>query len=119
MIQFLYWLLLLGTPGHTQEVMHQTVSGKYPIYYAAVQGQDDSWTQDMQREYDWKMADTIQKWCVDKVSLALSEQSLANQSEAGKVQLSIRIASFKEEMTNLSATVAKGTHKNVEEWGCP
>lgn len=120
MIQILYWLLLLGTPGHTQEVMHKTENGIYPIYYSSAQGQDSTWTKEMQAQYDGKMDDTIREWCVDKATLAVTEQSYEREKAAGHfTQFDIKIASLKQDMEKLSGIVIKGTHKEVSEWPCP
>jgi hypothetical protein len=120
MMNLLSVLSIVSTLAFAGPTFHKTPNGKYPIYYEDVEGQDNGWNEDMQRQYDWKMGEAIEKWCVDSVSLKLDEQGKAREDAAGHFnQYGIHAEKMKTEMADLSATVLKGTHKSVEEWGCP
>ncbi len=102
---------------------HKTDSGKYP-YFFDDRGHPEVWSDDMQNDYDGKMASTIKELCSDQVSLGQVEKEYiaADQKDGNTLNSHIEIGkkmdSLKSEITRLSNIVVKGTGQSARVWGC-
>lgn len=108
---------------------HQTATGKYPFYYADVEGQDNSWTEEMQADYDGKMDDTINELCIDTVAVQRAQATLEHEKEVGKMtglvnKIAVHeagsvLVNMKPIIAHLAKIVKDGTGKDASTYECP
>lgn len=112
-----------------EKTKHQTATGKYPIYYANVEGQNNDWDDEMQLDYDDKMDNAILEYCLAKGSVANAEAVIAHEKEVGKMtglvdktaihQAGSTIVKMKPQIVKLGGIIKEGTHKEADSYECP